>query len=133
MIQSCNATVDKSEQVIMSWRETKIVHRSAQQQALDLKQRAEDIAEGIDSATEIVESPARGRLEFLVTVKHPALHPLLGLLGRQVCQAQEVLALVMDALRRKLLAAFFVNQRGDLIGESARSWVLGCPRANGVA
>ena len=30
MIQSCNATMDKSEQVIMSLRETKIVRSSAQ-------------------------------------------------------------------------------------------------------
>ena len=57
MIQSRDATMDKSEQVIMSLRETKIVHSSAQRQALNLKQRAEDVAEGIDSATEIVESP----------------------------------------------------------------------------
>ena len=117
----------------MSLREAKIVRRSAQQQPLDLKQRAEDIAEGIDSATEIVESPTGGRLEFLGTIEHPSLYPLLGLLRRQVGQGQEVLTLIMGAFCRKLLAALLVDQRCDRIGESARPWVLRCPRANGVA
>jgi len=59
MIQSRNATMDKSEQVIMGLRKTDIVPSSAQRQALDLKQRAEDIAEQLSAED---EEPALCRL-----------------------------------------------------------------------